>query len=198
MSDDVILVPKAKSFQTRSSRKLRNLRKKLIDNKMKRIGLDLELFVLSVENNKYEDETKIELLDTRTVFGYIDYPGEEIPITNKFGNNSSTLGFHLYDILPIEFYCRWEDNINISDIIIHKILMPDDTMKAITLQVVDRVARADADFIFQKFILAPYTFDMNNIENSELKNAIEDYVNKPLIEEDKVVVKPTTPYDDEY
>jgi hypothetical protein len=196
MSDTQI--PKAISFQTKSARKLRKLRKKLLDNKLKRIGLDLELFVLTIENNKYEDETLIELTDTKTIFGYIDYPGEEIPITNKFGNNNSTLGFHLYDILPIEFYCRLEDNIKVGDLIIHKILMPDDTMKALSLQVVDRVARADTDFIFQKFILAPYTFDMNNIENSELKNVIEDYISKPLIEEDKVTVVPTTPYDDEY
>jgi len=187
------------SYQTRISRHLRPLKKRLHDNYMNRIGLDLELFALSIENNSHDDEVKIDLTNTKKILGFIKYPEDEIPISNSYNNNNNSMSFHMYDILPIEFYCKWEDKIKISDIIIQKIIMPDDSVKAMILQVVDLIARADTDFMFAKYIVAPYTFNLKNTSHMEIKNEIEKYLKEPVIVNSTIELTANlTPEPDEY
>lgn len=168
------------SYQTKISRKLRNLKKRLYDNKMNWSGMDLELLVLSITNDSHDDESSIDLKDTRHIIGYIKYPDEELPISNAFGNNQGSTAFHMYDILPIEFYCKWEDRVKLGDIIINKMIMADDSVKAMILQVVDQISRGDTDVAFVKYIVAPYTFNLKNSENTELKNVITDFIQQPI------------------
>lgn len=164
------------SLQTKLARRHATLKKKLYDNDMERIGLSMSALHISIVKNKYGDED-FTIGDAKKITGYIDYPGQEFPAISKGGDTNNQSILHLYDVLPIEAYFKHEDGIQLGDIISQRIDVDDNDDYWFHLQVVDVITRASTSVIWKRFIVAPYTLQLEKYP--ELETIFDSYKTDP-------------------
>ena len=111
------------SIQDALSRKLSPIKRKLFDYKIRLSGNRSKIIRLKTTENKYGDED-ITIVSDCQIIAIRNYPSEirlyrlrtevQIPI-------SESTGIYFYDILPIEVFTQWKDNVEVGDILVRKI-----------------------------------------------------------------------------
>ncbi len=164
------------SFQNKIQRDMASLQRIYFDISLEHLGDEENFLSISLEEDRFNNrEYTIQEIGKKT--GYIDFPEKNVPLTNKNGSNSATdSGFHLYELLPIEGYFRFEDQVKLQDILIKPYEIREGvTYKALILQLVDNISRfTAAGVVWEKWSLAPPTFNTNIYE--EIFTHIDEYL----------------------
>lgn len=95
-------------------------KRKLYDNNIRLVGRSLYAVRLEVTENKYGDEEEVIIHSHDSIEAIIDYP-DGIPLyRDRTAEADRTTGSFIYDLLPIEGYFRFEDNVKPNDVIVSK------------------------------------------------------------------------------
>jgi len=164
------------SIQDKLANNLSSLQRKLFNQQIELVGSELEVIRLKTTLDKYEDET-IEVISSDVIIVQLDIPSE-IPLYRLRGTTQDaiddTTGLYLYEIIPIEGYSRFEDNVEKFDIIIKKIKDENDVTDPMLmiLRVSEVFGSINANaLVWKKFNCAPY----NMIISEEIQNIIDSY-----------------------
>ncbi len=154
------------SIQDKISSKLAPLQRKLFDRQISLMGNNVKVIRLQVVEDKYMDET-ISIIDNDIIEIILDIPAE-IPLY-RLGRTSSSpvitesTGLYLYDILPIEGYSKFEDNVEKGDILIKKIY--DEKANTDPLLLILRISESlgsisNTDLVWKKFHCSPHNLTL--------------------------------------
>ena len=140
------------------------LKRKLFDHQIHLTGLEHTLVRLKVEVNKYRDE-EITVLSHDLITVQIAIPGD-IPLFRLRGASQDAIdtktGIFLYDVIPMEAYAKFEDNIEKGDLLIRVVF--DEKIETDPLVQVFRVSEVvgsmDTQLIHRKFLCAPYNMTL--------------------------------------
>jgi len=153
------------SIQDKLLRGTATLRRKYYDIEIAHIGTEQKVIHISMVRDKYGD-TEFTVVSDKVITGYIDYPGNEIPIAQEHSDNTANRGLYLYELLPIEGYFQFEDKVKFKDIILQKISMgDDDDFRIMGLQVSEITTKADVSAVWRKYILSPWTLSLESYPN---------------------------------
>ena len=122
-------------------------------------------YLIKLKQDMYQNK-EYEILDYKSVFCRINFPGNEIPVMTLGTdvNTTSNNVLHMYDILPITAHFRFEDDVKTGNIILYKIKMGSGAFQVTPLEVLAPVATAtQTNVVLQEFNVAPVT-------NGELLN----------------------------
>jgi len=165
------------SIQDKISTKLAPLQRKLFDNQINLMGSSTKVIRLQVITDKYMDET-ITVINNDVIEIILKIPSE-IPLYRLTRDTTSPVitektGLYLYDILPIEGYSRFEDNVEKGDIIIKKIY--DENMSTDPLLLILRVSEplggiSSNSLVWKKFNCSPHNMTLT----SDIKQIIQAY-----------------------
>ncbi len=150
------------SIQTKLDRKTAALRRKLFDNSISLMGQELKCVRLKTAKNMYGDVETLVVINDDVITAVIKIPSD-IPFSRFRGdavdevNDSSTVFF--YDILPIDVYSQWADNIEKDDILIFEIFDEKDEPLRIILKVSDSVTKFKQSIVWKRSLAAPYNGD---------------------------------------
>ncbi len=150
------------SIQTKIDRKTASLRRKLFDNSIALMGSDVRCVRLKTEKNIYGDVETLTVIDNDSISVVVNIPSD-IPISRLRGdavdstNDSSTVFF--YDILPIDVYSQWKNNIEKDDILIFEIFDEHDETIKIILKISDSVTKFKQSIVWKRSLAAPYNGD---------------------------------------
>lgn len=170
-------------LQTRLAYKSANWKRKLVDNKLKKLGLKVGAIQVGVTENRYGDRV-VTAQRNDIIIGHVKFPGNEIPIFRAIRQNDQG-GFYqnqqtpssnmsVYDLLPIEGWFPNEAKIERDDIIILRFLdkpsgvAPDADGNAtlrwnlMPLQVTEIFGLFNVSMLYTKVQLAPYAFQMDD------------------------------------
>lgn len=133
----------------------------LRDYKTSQMGFTGQVIRLKVEENMYGDES-IEIINDDIVTLSIALP-DEIPQTRMRSDVTQALAttesWFFYDVLPIEGYAAYEDNIEKGDLLIIKIFdnKTDSTPFYLVLRVSDIIGTVSLRYMTsRKFYCAPH------------------------------------------
>ncbi|MBD3216568.1 MAG: hypothetical protein GF311_28395 [Candidatus Lokiarchaeota archaeon] len=158
------------------------IKRKLFDNQIFVMGNQVQVTHIKIEKDeKYGNWLAPPALIKNDVIDcVIDYP-TEIPLyryryddsgikpdNNETGSNTS---YYFYDILPIEIYTKWNDNVEKDDVIIHKIEDDDGGFFKIAMQVTDMFGSFHTALTWKKSWAAPYIYELP----AEIKNIIDQF-----------------------
>ncbi len=158
------------SYQDKLSRATSKLRRKLFDYKVGVTGTSTQVIRIKTDINKYTMDRELTLVNHEIIPFSIKLP-DSLPLTRLRRLNSSNdveeeaivQNVYLYDVLPIEGYSKFSDNVERGDIVIKKIY-PDedddgyDNPYLLTLQITETLGNVDQDHIvWKKHYCAPYT-----------------------------------------
>ena len=159
------------SIQSKIDRKTAALRRKLFDNSISLMGSDVQCTRLKTSKNMYGDVETLTIITDDTIVAVISIP-TDIPLTRLRGdavddvNDSSNVFF--YDILPIDVYTKWSDNIERDDILIFEIFDEFDAPLQIVLKISEVVTKFKQSIVWKRSLAAPYNGD---------KTFLADYLN---------------------
>lgn len=159
------------SIQTKLDRKTAALRRKLFDNAIALTGVDISCIRLKTVKNMYGDVETLTIINNDEIILNISIPSD-IPISRLRSdavdevNDSSTVFF--YDILPIDVYSKWTDNIEKGDIILFNIFDERDEPIQLILKISDAVTKFKQSIVWKRSLAAPYNGD---------KSFLADYLN---------------------
>jgi hypothetical protein len=163
------------SIQDHIAKSLSKLKRKLYDYTIKTIGTESKVILLKIEKDQWGDEETLRIVKNSVCELFLNIP-EDIPIsrlrtdiTQEVAKTTSTF---FYDILPIEIYAKFEDNLEKGDILI-KIIRTDSTNFYMVLQVTDLMGNFDNGYMTRrKYYAAPYLMMLP----SEVQTIIDSYL----------------------
>ena len=164
------------SIQSKLAKVHSGLMRKLFDYQIGLIGSDVKVIRLKITENQYLDET-IEVISDDLIELKLVLP-TEIPLYRLRGEAQDVIdeksGLFLYDILPIEGYSKFTDNIEKFDILIKK--MKDENSSTDPMLMILRVTEPVGSFnvdelVWKKFYCAPYNLTLT----TEMQTIIETY-----------------------
>jgi len=151
---------------------------KLSDLNIHNVGDLTRVIRLKTTQDKYGDE-EVELISFEEIELYLDIP-EGIPLTrlrdSLVDNVATTESIYLYEILPIEAYTKFEDNVEKGDVIIKKITVESDknNFKLMILRISETIGNiSHGHLTLKKFNCAPEQM----IFPESINAVIMDYLN---------------------
>lgn len=161
----------ASSLQSKLAKIQAKLKRKLSDNHLNNVGYDHKLLRITKTEDKYKNET-IDYTSYDFITGYIEFPNNKVPI---FTTANFVSGTSIYDLLPTKAYFKFEDNVQVDDIIIWKYLLNPDTeeYKVLVYTVVEHIGSFSNTLLYQEFNIAPHVLDMEAFP--EIKAEIDDW-----------------------
>ncbi len=156
------------SFQSKLAKKTSPFIRKVTDMHIESLGTEIEATRVSIVEDKYHDK-EFSVTSTGKVTGIISYPDNEIPILfDTADNTNNSLTVHTYELLPIEGWFKFANNLNKGDIILQKIkvnptgdVTVSSNFRILMLQVVDVVGKASLEVTYIKYTLAPITLSIS-------------------------------------
>lgn len=147
-------------------------KRKLFDNSIKNLGLDVDAIRIRLNEDIYGNESEPSILLQDSIHCIINYP-PELPLFRSRGDNnsvnpdfpqyedsdlqgSSTTGIYFHEIFPIEIYTKWEDNIEKGDFVIHQIEDEQYNDLKIILKVSDALGSFRSSLIWKKYNASLY------------------------------------------
>lgn len=151
------------SLQSRLRYRTALLKRKLFDNQVKQTGDTIQLVRLTIEEDIYGNRGYVAT-SQEIITGIVSIPSNEVLLWENTNNPAEGSGIGIYDILPIEAWFQLDTNVQKGDIIILKYLLDPRTkdFKLIPLQVVNKVGRIANALVWTKWILAPYTLNLED------------------------------------
>lgn len=164
------------SLQNKISRANSLARVKLHDLMVTQVGTETKVVRLRIEESIDGDPEDVIVTKSDEVVLYLDLP-DDIPIsrfrTCLTSQSAVTSNVFIYDILPIEVYSRYEDNIEKDDIIIRKLRWKNEQVFYHVLQITETLGNFSSnELTFQKFYSAPYTMPLTD----EIQNLVDGYL----------------------
>jgi len=167
-------------IQQKLDKALTPAKRKLFDNTINVLGLEVDGVRIRVEEDMYSNEDEPTILRTDTISCIINYPPElplfrsrsdnnELP-PDKVVDNGSSTGVFFFEILPIEIWTKWSDNVESGDFIIHKIEDEQGNDLKIILKVSEVLGSFRSSLIWKKLHCALY----NGKYESMLSNIIDN------------------------
>lgn len=156
------------SIQSKIDRKTATLRRKLFDNAISLSGVNTKCVRLKTSKNMYGDVETLTVISNDIIIVNIVIPSD-IPLTRLRGdavddvNDSNNVFF--YDILPIDVYSKWSDNIEKDDILIFEIYNEFDEALQIILKISEVVTKFKQSIVWKKSLAAPYNGDKTFLTN---------------------------------
>jgi hypothetical protein len=164
------------SIQEKIANALSPLQRKLFDQHVNLMGSEHKVIRLKVTVDRYDTET-VDIISDDIITVILDIP-TEIPLYRLRGESKeqidSTTGLYLYDILPIEGYSKFEDNVEKFDIIIKKIYDDVDSTDPMLmiLRISEVLGSLNANnLVWKKFYCAPYNLRIG----TSLQALIDEY-----------------------
>lgn len=161
------------SIQDKISANTYEWKQKIFDTHIEYLGNEVKALNFDITEINHYGDTELTISTDNQITAIIDFPNNEVPITFDTGNQSEE-HFHLYDVLPIEGYFKFEDNIKVKDIIVLKIQISPSNTQLVSLQVLEPIVRAMKYVTWQKFRLAPYTFNIDKYP--EIQTIFDNYL----------------------
>ena len=172
------------NIQARLQYKNARLKRKLYDNAIRKKSLDIRAIHLTVDEDRYSNK-EYAVQDHGTIDAVIKIPGGDLQAFQGQRNNNSSYnsGVSVYSLLPIECFVPSDSNLNIGDILLYKILRETyDTENVETfiqaLQVSNCVSKATTTILYNVYIVAPYTFNLD--EYPQITTLLEQYKLEPI------------------
>jgi len=150
------------SIQSKIDRKTAALRRKLFDNSVGLMGSDVLCTRLKTTKNMYDDVETLTIISDDTITAVVQIPSD-IPLTRLRAdavddvNDSSNVFF--YDIIPIDVYTKWSDNIEKDDILIFEIYNEFDEALKMILKISEVVTKFKQSIVWKRSLAAPYNGD---------------------------------------
>jgi hypothetical protein len=105
------------------------------------------------------DSNTISVSQIQAIFVFP--PGEMPLIRLRAGKGTQAqvqaTGLYFYDILPVEVYIRWEDRIEVNDVIYFYALDENKNKMPIVFKILDQKGAFSSQLIWRKMIAAPIT-----------------------------------------
>lgn len=162
------------SIQNKLSRSQANLKRKLFDNNVRLMGVESNVIRFHIEEDFYGDET-ISIISQNNMEIIIIYPGE-VPLSrfryDQSNNNDAGVdetNVFFFDILPIDAYVKWSDEIEKGDFIFHNLYDEKNNKIKILFRVAEVLGSFTTDITWRKVFLAPY----NGIIPQDVRNALD-------------------------
>lgn len=147
-------------------------KRKLYDNNIRLVGRSLYAVRLTVTEDRYGDTTDLTIHSHNKIEAIIDYP-DGVPLYTDRTTNVSTTGSFIYDILPIEGYFRFEDNIQPDDILVVHFYDQQNEGFLQVYKVAELVGNFGIGVLSMRYSLAPYNEFLE--EYPSVKQLIENY-----------------------
>lgn len=169
------------TIQDRLERRFAPAVRKLFDRNVRLAGITVYGVRLRFKEDMYSDEYDSSIVSRDPVVAIVDYPSEiplhrirdtessdETPAVNESG---SSTGVFFYEILPIELYTRWSDNVMRGDILVHEMEDEQGNMLRMRLRVTEDLGHFRSVLTWKKHYCAPY----NGRYNEELDSELEEF-----------------------
>jgi hypothetical protein len=136
--------------------------RKLFDNQIDILGKKTRVARVRLNEDKYGDED-VEVLSKDEIECIINYPSGGVPLGRKRSENgfsSSVESSHvsLWDILPIELYTKWSDNVEKGDILVDFAKDENGNYIKFVLQITETVGEFRQNLTWKKNQCAPYNY----------------------------------------
>lgn len=159
------------SIQDRLEQSSLKIRQKMFDNQIHLTGQSAKVIRIKPDKNDYGDDKGLKIISKDTIECIIHYPGD-VPLSRNRTDNSfeqvSSTGIFLMDVLPIDLYTQWQDNVEKFDFIIHTIKDEQGNDIKFLLQVSEVVGSFKSSLLWKKSLCAPY----NGVYTQEILNMI--------------------------
>jgi len=162
------------SIQRKLENAGKNRFKKLADLEIHYQGVDLKTIRLKVDVDKFGDEEWV-ILNSEILNVVIDNWGE-IPLNRTRGDSGTSTskeGLYLWEVLPIEMFSKFEDNVEFGDILIF-IVENYDKKIPILFKVSEELGTLNTLLRYRKHYIAMY----NGTLPSEVKTIIDSYISE--------------------
>lgn len=136
-------------------------------------------FLIQLIQDKYQNR-EYNVLDYKPISCMVQFPGNEIPVGTMGTNDSTTSNnvLHMYDILPIIAYFKFEDNVKKGNLILYKIKLGDGTFQVLPLELLTPIVNATrTNVVYQEWNIAPMT-DYALQNKPEFQSILEQYRNQ--------------------
>jgi hypothetical protein len=149
------------------------IKRVLFDNQIEMMGKMTKALRLKIDEDRYGDG-EIKIISKSIIECMIIYPGNVPLLRNRADATSDTnasQNIMLFDILPIDLYAKWGDNIERFDFIIDKTKDENGNYTKFILQVSDLVGTFRDSLQFKKWLCAPY----NGPRTSDINFAVDTF-----------------------
>lgn len=161
------------SIHDRYEQQTFGLKRKLFDNQIRLMGNELTAIRVVITEDEYKDE-EYEIVSHNTITCIINFPAE-IPLFRYRANNNNDVsdsnGIYLFDVLPIELYTKWDDNMEKGDILITKMTDENDEVIKMLFRVSETLGTFAKYLNWKKSHIAPF----NGYRNAEINRLIEEF-----------------------
>lgn len=162
------------SLQDKIAQSQIDARSKLHDYMISQVGTETKVIRITTSKNLEGDVIGIEILNHSLVTLRMTIP-DEIPITrlrkDVTESITTTDNVFFYDILPIEIFAKYTDEIAKGDIIIRKLKRENETFYHI-LQVTGVLGNYRANYLtYDRYQCAPYSYPLP----SQVQDIIDSY-----------------------
>ena len=155
------------TIQDKVQMSTRFLRRKLFDSNLRIQGMEVKAILCSVEKDNYEN-TSITINGYKDTVARLIFPNDEIML-GKSGNDTTV---HLYDLLPIQGYLPFQEDVKEDDIIVFLYLDEYDNPVPVILVVTRLVAKFNRSITWKKYMFGLYHAEPFD----DLKNIINEYL----------------------
>jgi len=149
------------------------IKRTLFDNQIELMGKMTKALRLKIDEDRYGDG-EIVIISKSIVECMIVYPGN-VPLlrsrSDAVTDTTSGQNIYLMDILPIDLYAKWGDNIEKHDFIVDKTRDENGNYTKFILQVSDLVGTFRDSLQFKKWLCAPY----NGPLTSDVQFAVDTF-----------------------
>lgn len=165
------------SISEKIQRSIFSLQRRLHDNLIEITGTkSTSTFLIKMNQDKYQNKEYI-IESYNPISVRIEFPGNEIPVgtmcTNKSSDNNNIL--HLYDILPITCFTKFEDDVTVGNMILYKVKTANNKHQTLVLQFMSPIAQINrVAVVYQEWVVVPVT-DHAVLKNPALKQIINKY-----------------------
>jgi hypothetical protein len=151
------------SYQDKLATASATVRRKLFDHSVRMKGRLVSVSRFYVEEDLYGDEQR-SLIRRSDVEMIIVYPPGEVPL-QRFRKDATQAaveetGTFFFDILPIEVFVQFKDNVEKGDFIFQVIKDENHNKMGILLQISNMFGSWDTELVWRKGWAAPYSGDV--------------------------------------
>jgi len=162
------------SLQDRIAQSQIEARNRLHDYMISQVGTETKVVRLVATRNFEGDFTDLEIVSHNLLTLRMVVP-DDIPLTrlrkSLLEETASTENVFFYDILPIEIYCKYTDNVEKDDILIRKLKRGDESFYHV-IQVTETLGNFSGNYLtLQRYQTAPYTAPLTE----EVQDIIDSY-----------------------
>lgn len=154
-------------------------RRKLFDNNVRLVGIEAELLRFKIVEDRYGDET-VQNISQDSIVARISYPGE-IPLSrfrmdavagipDSIPDEVDETHTFFFEILPIELFVQWSDNVEKGDMLLHRVNDEHDNPIKIMLKVSELLGTFQTELLWRKAYCAPF----NGIIPAEVQTIINE------------------------